>query len=87
VKALIKLQNEKKKSAWFRPTVLATHPRFASQQGQEIFLFFETCRQDPDPTQPAIQLLMRDLSEGENPAVREVIHLCYSSAEGKNEWS
>jgi hypothetical protein len=72
---------------WFKPTVLATRPRFASQQGQEICLFSETSRPNPGPTQPSIQLPMGGLSQGEKPAVREVIHLRHSSAEGKNEWS
>jgi hypothetical protein len=85
VTALIKVQNEN--NTWFRATVLATRPRFASQQGQEIFLFSETSRPDPGPTQPAIQWAMGDLSQGEMPEVREVIHVRHSCVDGKNRWS
>jgi hypothetical protein len=60
-------------------------PSFASQRGQEIFLFSVTSRPDPGPTQPAIQRAMGDLFQGEKPTVRKVIHLSHSSADRKNQ--
>ena len=61
-------------------------PRFESQTGQEIFVFFQAARQTLVTTQPPIQGVPADFSLPVKPAGREAGYLSASSAEVKNEW-